>query len=66
MWGFLLASPKQKKYDDKAPVASMFDSLWAQCRAKRECYMCGKKITQVHKCTDQVQLHVLEDLLEAL
>lgn len=47
-------------------MASKFDSLRAQCRARGECFKCVEKFSPGHKCLAQVQLHVLEELLEAL
>jgi hypothetical protein len=60
------APPEQKKSEEKPPVPSKFDSLRAQRRARGECYKCGEKFSPGHKCPAQVQLHVLEELLEAL
>ncbi|KAK1685027.1 hypothetical protein QYE76_045875 [Lolium multiflorum] len=66
--GFLGAPPEEKKAGDKPAVAtvSKFDSLRAQRRARGECFECGEKYAPGHKCPAQIQLHVLEELLEAL
>lgn len=64
--GFLGSRPDDKKVEDKAAVPTKFDSLRAQCRAKGECYKCGEKYTPGHKCPPQVQLHVVEEMLDAL
>lgn len=66
--GFWGAPPEEKKAGDKPAVAtvSKFDSLRAQRRARGECFKCGEKYAPGHKCPTQVQLHVVEELLEAL
>jgi hypothetical protein len=64
--GFLGAPPDAKKYDEKPVTATRFDTLRAQRRAKGECFKCGEKYSPTHKCPNQVQLQVLEEILEAL
>jgi hypothetical protein len=65
--GLLGAPPEEKKSDAKPQQPpSRFDSLRAQRRAKGECFKCGGKYGPTHKCPDQVQLKVLEEILESL
>lgn len=42
------------------------DTLRAQRRARGECFKCGEKYGPGHKCPSKVQLHVMEELWDAL
>ena len=64
--GLLGNRPDEKYTSDQPAPQTKFDSLKAQRRARGECFKCGEKYSPTHKCPAQVQLHVLEELLEAL
>lgn len=64
--GLMGASPTAKQFEDRPKQADRVDSLRAQRRAHGECFKCGEKYSPGHKCPQTVQLHVLEELMEAL
>ena len=60
------ASPADKRSEEQAKVPDKVDTLRAQRRARGECFKCGGKYGPGHKCPSKVQLHVMEELWDAL
>lgn len=60
------APPKDTAIEDRPRHTDKVDSLRAQHHARGECFKCGEKFSPGHKCPKTVQLHVMEELLEAL
>jgi hypothetical protein len=52
--------PDKPRWDDK------LEALRAYRKSKGECFTCGEKWSNTHKCPAQVPLHVLEELLDVL
>ena len=60
------ASPADKRPEEQTRVSDKVDNLRAQHRARGECFKCGEKYGPGHKCPSKVQLHVMEELWDAL
>ncbi|XP_066339869.1 uncharacterized protein [Miscanthus floridulus] len=54
----------------ETPAAPSFDAklsaVKAYCRAMGLCYKCGEKWSKDHKCSPQVQLHIVQELWDLL
>ena len=51
---------------DRAPTDDKLKALLAHCHKNGLCFKCGEKWGHNHRCSQQVSLHVLEELFDAI
>ena len=64
--GLMGSSPADKRPEEQPRVSDKVDNLRAQHRARGECFKCGETYGPGHKCPSKVQLHVMEELWDAM
>lgn len=57
---------EEHKKKDSGKWEDKLDSLKAYRRSKGLCLVCGEKYSKIHKCPEQIPLHVIEELMDVL